>query len=129
MSHVEDQVHHKFKLFSGGLDADGTLGTLEEEVAAWARSAGVAPKSIGVEYIESAQRVILSVGYRDDEPSYPIALTSVPVGPIEGFGAEQLATLEKAMAAAAGNRGHIICHELYVTAKNHLLMVFMSHAV
>jgi hypothetical protein len=128
MSKIADQVHHKFKLFTGTLDADGTLGPIEEEVAAWARGAGVAAKSVGVEYIESAKRVIFSIGYRDDEPGYPIALTSVHVGKLSDFGADELTGLETAMAAAATNRGNIICHELYVTAQNQLLMVFMSHA-
>ena len=123
-----DQVHEKFKLFSGKLESDGTIGALATEVAAWARDAKVAPKSIGIEYVESADRVIFSLGYRDDEPTYGVTIKSVPVGKLAGFGAAELAVLETAMGAAAANQGKILCHELYVTAKSDLLMVVMSHA-
>jgi hypothetical protein len=125
---IAHQVHEKFKLFSGKLASDGTLGDLATEVAAWAKEAKVAPKSIGIEYVESADRVIFSIGYRDDEPGYPITVKSVAVGKLSGFSEGELAGLEKAMATAAAASGHLICHELYVTAKNDLLMVLMSHA-
>ncbi len=128
MTTIAHQVHEKFKLFSGKLEGDGTLGTLANEVAAWARDAKVAPKSIGIEYVESADRVIFSLGYRDDEPAYDIAIKSVPVGKLAGFSADELGSLEKAMAGAAATSGKIICHELYVTAGSDLLMVLMSHA-
>ena len=74
MTKIADQVHTKFKLFTGTLDASGNIGKLAGEVAAWAKSAKVAPKSIGVEFLERNKQVILSVGYRDDEPGYGIAL-------------------------------------------------------
>ena len=45
-----------------------------------------------------------------------------------GFGEAELGALEKAMATAAASSGHILCHELYVTANSDLLMVLMSHA-
>ena len=128
MSTIDHQVHEKFKLFSGKLEGDGTLGALAAEVAAWAREAKVAPKSIGIEYVESADRVIFSLGYRDDVSPYAIAVISVRVGKLDGFGEAELGALEKAMATAAASSGHILCHELYVTANNDLLMVLMSHA-
>jgi len=128
MSTTTHQVHEKFKLFSGKLASDGTLGALATEIAAWAREAKVAPKSIGIEYVESADRVIFSLGYREDEAPYAIAIRSVPVGKLGGFSEAELGGLEKAMSAAAATSGHILCHELYVTANNELLMVLMSLA-
>lgn len=125
---ITAQVHDKFKLFTGKLQADGTIGSLADEVAAWAREAKVAPKSIGIEYVESADRVIFSIGYRDDEAAYAIKVSSVPVGKLSGFSEGDLGALERAMGEAAAKHGSLICHELYVTGKNDLLMVFMSHA-
>ena len=127
MSQIADQVHDKFKVFTGKLAGDGTLGNLAAEVESWVKSAKVAPKSIGVEFIESAGVLLLSVGYRDDEAGYPVKLSSVRVGKIESIDAAGLANVEKAMATASGKLSNVICHELYVTGSSELLMVFMSH--
>jgi hypothetical protein len=128
MANVEAQVHGKFKVFSGALGQDRTMGPLAGEIEAWVRSAKVAPKSIGIEYVESAGRLLLSIGYRDDEAAYAVKLSTVAIGRIEGLDAGGLAKVEQAMAGAAGKVKDVICHELYVTEKNELLMVFMSSA-
>jgi hypothetical protein len=127
MSNITDQVHGKFKVFTGNLAADSTLGALGGEVEAWVRSAKVAPKSIGVEYLESSRNLLLSVGYRDDESPYNVRLTAVEVGKLESLDAAGLGKVEQAMAAASAKVKNIICHELYVTETHTLLMVFMAH--
>lgn len=126
MENVAGQVHGKFKVFSGELTSDHLLGPLAQEAEAWARNAKVAPKSIGVEYVESAGRVVLSIGYRDDEPGYLVKLTTVALGRIESLDAKGLANIEQAMASAVTSLRDVICHELYVTHKNELRMVFMT---
>jgi hypothetical protein len=127
MSEIASQVHGKFKLFTGTLGADKTIGELADEVEAWVRSAKVAPKSIGVEYLEGAGRLILTVGYRDDETPYQVKLTCASIGKVESLDAAGLSKLEQAMAAASGKLRSIICHELYITDDNDFLMVFMTH--
>ena len=124
---AKDQVHTKFKLFAGTLDKDGTIGKLAGEVAAWAKSAKAAAKSIGIEFLERDHKVILSVGYRDDEAGYGIALKTTKIGSIGKLDAADLGKLEKAMADAAAKDKAVICHELYVTDKNELFVVTMSH--
>ena len=74
MAEIAEQVHSKFKVFAGQLDRNKTLGPLAGEIAAWVKQQGVAPKSIGIEYLEGVKRVVVTVGYRDDEPGYPIEL-------------------------------------------------------
>ncbi len=128
MSTIAGQVHTKFKLFVGALDGSGTLGALAGEVAAWAKGAKVAPKSIGVEFLERDAKVILSVGYRDDEKPYGIRLLSTKIGPIGKLAGGDLGKLEQAMGAAAAKEKHVICHELYVTDADELFVVTMSHA-
>lgn len=127
MGQIADQVHAKFKVFTGQLAGDGTLGKLAADVESWVASAKVAPKSIGVEFLESAGVLILSVGYRDDEPAYQVKLTSVRVGTVASVDPAGLATIERSMADASSKLTNVICHELYVTADNTLLMVFMAH--
>ena len=127
MSKIADQVHTKFKLFTGSLDADGNMATLARQVTGWAKDAKVAPKSIGVEFIEGNKKMILSVGYRDDEPAYGITLASSKIGKLGKLDAGELATLEKAMADSAARIKNVICHELYVTDANDLFVVTMAH--
>ncbi|MBI4904994.1 MAG: hypothetical protein HY820_15255 [Acidobacteria bacterium] len=126
MSTIEQQVHSKFKIFVGELAPDKTIGPLADEVAAFASSAGIAAKSIGVEYVESAKRLIISLGYRDDEEAYPIRLHCIPLGGI-GMLTGDFAALEKAMMDASSRLPNIICHELYVTNTGDFFMVFMTH--
>ncbi len=127
MSSVAGQVHDRFKVFSGSLGADGTLGALAGEVEAWVVRANVAPKSIGVEYLESLGKLILTIGYRDDEPAYRVGVTSVPIGRIAGLDAAELTRLEGAMGEASKKLQHIICHELFVTGTSDVVMVFMTY--
>lgn len=124
---ANDQVHTKFKLFTGTLDATGHISTLAVQVTAWVKSAKVAPKSVGIEFVERAKRVILSVGYRDDEPAYNVALASSKIGSIGELDVGDLTKVEKAMGEAAAKQSHVICHELYVTDANELYVVTMSH--
>jgi hypothetical protein len=126
MSQIASQVHNKFKIFAGELDANKLLGALADEVAAFAREQKIAAKSIGVEYLESAKRLIITLGYRDDEESYPIKLYAVSLGKLN-VTSDDFSALEQAMAAASARLNNIICHELYVTDDNDCLMVFMTH--
>src|SRR5262249_37721018 len=103
-----------------------TLGALADEVANFARKADAAAKSIGVEYLESAERLIITLGYRDDEPGYPIKLTCVSLGKVKALG-KDFTALEQRMMEASSQVGNIICHELYVTEDQEFLMIFMSH--
>ena len=126
MGQIAGQVHGKFKVFAGPLHTDNTIGPLAEEVSRFVRESGAAAKSIGVEYLESADRLIVTLGYRDDEEGYPVRLSSVTLGKIEAFG-DDFADLERRMADASASFHNIICHELYVTEEHDFMMIFMTH--
>ena len=79
------------------------------------------------QYLESSGPFILSIGYRDDEPGYEVKLNTVDLGRIEGLDPAGLSKVEQAMASASSKLKNVICHELYVTEKKELLMVFMTH--
>lgn len=127
MSEIIHQVHGKFKVFAGNLEADKTIGSLADEVARFVSESNVAAKSIGVEYLESAKRLILTIGYRDDEPSYPVKVTCVSLGKVNDVTGNDFSALEQAMMEASAQVKNIICHELYVTEDHDFLMVFLSH--
>ncbi|MCI0336671.1 MAG: hypothetical protein L0226_03770 [Acidobacteria bacterium] len=128
MNEIEKQVHHKFKIFSGSLGKDKSLGPLADEVAHFVVEHRVAAKSIGIEYLESIRRLIITVGYRDDETPYPIKLISVSLGKVGDLVARnEFDQLERAISEASAKLDKIICHELYITDDHEFLMVFMTH--
>jgi hypothetical protein len=120
MSQITEQVHGKFKVFAGALEADKTIGALADDVAKFASDNRIAAKSIGVEYLESAKRLIVTLG------PYPIALHTESLGKVDSLGGD-FAALEDAMSEASSRHGNIICHELYVTDDHEFLMIFMTH--
>ena len=122
---IKAQVHDKFKLFAGKLAADHTIGSLADEVAAFASHSRAAAKSIGV-VCPSPGRVLITLGYRADAEPYAIKLHSVPLGKLDAAAAD-FSSLEKAMGHAAGKYSNIICHELYVTPDGDAMMVIMTH--
>ena len=128
MSDIERQEHHHFKIFSGTLGENNSLGSLADEVAGFVAEQKVAAKSIGVEYLETARRLIITLGYRKDEEFYPVKLTGISLGKIEDLaGRDDFSQLESAIREASSKVDRIICHELYITEGHEFLMVFMSH--
>jgi hypothetical protein len=127
MAHqIAKQVHDKFKIFSGELAADGTIGKLADEVADFAKKSKIAAKSIGVAHVEPGRRLVITLGYRDDEEAYPVKLHCLPLGKVD-MKAGDFRALESSMAKATGKYRNIICHELYVADGNDFTMVLMTH--
>ena len=124
--HIAKQVHDKFKIFSGPLAADGTIGKLADEVAAFSRTSKIAAKSIGVAYLEPGKRLVITLGYREDEEPYPVKLHCIPLGKVDVKGGD-FHSLEASMAKATGKHRNIICHELFVTGGQDFTMVLMTH--
>jgi hypothetical protein len=126
MSDVEAQVHQRFKVFIGDAGSDGGVAVLGPQVEAFVRERGVAAKSIGVEFLESARKLVLTLGYREDEEGYPVQLTARSVGQVESL--DDLSGLESRMTDAASNLNGVLCHELFVTHDGEFVMVFMARA-
>lgn len=127
MADIHAQVHNHFKVFIAPYDTRKGPAELSAQVSQWVAASGAAAKSIGVEYLEATKRLVLTVGYRTDEPGYPVQLKTVSLGHIENLDAASQADLEGRMQKAAGGVQNIICHELFVTDENEFLMVFMTH--
>lgn len=123
---TQTQVHDHFKVFTTTTGGAAGVSLLSAEVTAWVAAEGVAAKSIGVEYLEAAGVLVLTVGYRRDEPGYPVGLHAVSLGRLETLDAASLLSLEARMAASAAGVKQILCHELFVTADREFFMVFMA---
>ncbi len=122
------QVHNKFKIFTGPLAADKTIGPLAAEISTFVAEHKVAAKSIGVEYLESAKKLIITLGYREGDEAYGVKVSTVSLGKIGGLESGDVTRLEAAMTAACQRIDNIICHELYITDDGDFLVVFMSRA-
>ncbi len=125
------QIHNKFKIFTGALAADKTIGALADQITSFAAEHKIAAKSIGVEYLESAKKLIITLGYREagaDVETYGIKVNTVSLGKINGLESGDVSRLEAAMTDACEKIDNIICHELYITDDGDFLVVFMSRA-
>lgn len=127
MANIDQQVHAKFKMFSGKLEAGSSIAALTKQVEEFVRTSKAAPKSIGVEYLEGAKLVVLTLGYRDDEAGYPVKLVTSSLGNADKLDAADLARLEKRMGEEAAKEKNVICHELFITESHEFLMVLMVH--
>jgi hypothetical protein len=119
------QVHDKFKVFipEENIAYDEAMRRLGNMVASWSAEGKVAPKSVGIEYLEGPKRLVLSIGYKDNEKGYPVKLTSKSLGKPQLFPD----AIEAVMSKAAADVQNVICHEFFVTGDGEFVMVLMSH--
>lgn len=116
------QVHSKFMIFTSTPMPDGSLDPeFGASVCEALRAANLAPKSVGIEYVESQDLIVLSIGYGSSEPGYPVKLTCIPLGTVP---ADQ--RLGTAMSEAAAQVDNVICHEFYVNKHECFFLVLLS---
>jgi hypothetical protein len=122
MSTVAHQFHDNFKSFVGS-----DIASISDAIASFAQSSNVAAKSIGIVHVNSAGELLFSLGYRDDEPGYPVALKSVSLGHVDTVHSAGLDDLDNALTEAAAGISGIICHELVVDSAGNFVAVFLTH--
>jgi hypothetical protein len=123
---IKAQEHSKFKVFipEDNLSNPQAMRLLANMVEGFTKDGKIAAKSLGIEYLEGEKRLVLSLGYRDDEPGYQAKITSVSLGKLNLRPEE----IEAAMSKAAEGVENVICHEFYVTGDGEFVMVLLSHA-
>jgi hypothetical protein len=118
---MQNQFHDRFKLFVASYAKGIGLDQLLREVEKWIKDEKVAPKSIGIEFLDDTKTLIMSIGYKDDE-AYEVSLTTALIGKLD---LNHLEEEEKEIGAAVLKLDNIICHELFVTDTGLLHMIFM----
>jgi len=118
------QVHSKFKVFVGNPTADNSIGDLGKQIEQFVDDSKVAPKSIGIEYLESTKKLIMTLGYADNQSYTPVTIACVSLGKVDI--AQDTSALEAKMSEVASKHQNLICHELYITEENEFFMVFMG---
>ena len=119
MSHIQDQVHGRFKMFSGA-----SIEALAATATRYVAEGGLAPKSIGVEYLEGASFFVLTLGYRDDEPGYGVSIQTHALGRADNL--DDLSDIEARLTGAAARCPGLICHELYINADHQFFLITMA---
>lgn len=120
------QVHSKFKVFvctpvDSKLDPD----TVAEATKFFAdRKQTLAPKSLGIEYLEQTNQLVMSLGYVEENlptPHPTVKIDCVSLGRL----IVSEAVVEAAMEDAASKVKNVICHEFYVD-DGEFFMVLLS---
>jgi len=120
-----NQIHSLIKFFQSPLAADGSLPSeLRAQVASFA-GPHVCARSIGVEFVESRNVALVSLGYTE-EPGHPVNISSEKIGKLVEGEEIDLEKLGAAASEAASSRGGVVCHEFYVTADGSVFAVFLS---
>lgn len=128
MPGIDAQVHNRFKVFTAPANSLDAVAPLFRRIEEFVAAERIAPKSIGVEFLEASRALVLTLGYRADEPAYPVRFTAVSLGHLGELTEATLAGLEQRMGEEAGQVSHVICHELFVTHEREFVMIFLSLA-
>ena len=114
-----NKKHSKFLTFVG--DSSSDMSSFYSLAQTEVIKSGAA-KSVGIEYLESQKKIILTVGYDDTETGYSVKIQPIKLGKLE----LNPAVISQAMEAAAATVDGVICHEFYVTEDGEFVMVVMT---
>lgn len=113
--------HSNFKLFVEDFK-DGNFPM--NRVKDFINGEGVVPKSIGIEFLESSSKVIISVGHEiENGINSEHELTLVNLGNLD---VNNLEALESTMNQEASKLNGIICHEFFVSKENEVYSLFLA---
>lgn len=114
------QIHTKFKAFvSKGTSSEqsriaASEFTIQNKVSA---------KSLGVEYLESRDLLVLTLGYEEGGADFaPSLVKEVSLGKLD----PTPETIESALSTAAAQENGVICHEFYVTGDGEFRVLFLT---
>jgi len=118
---MSDQIHSSFRVFiTEGPLTQGALDTFSQDL----RGSTLAPKSVGVEFLEGQNKTVLSIGYAEAVGHPVVTLVQENLGKVE------LTTqaVAAALTTAAEKHSNVICHEFYVTGDGTFFAVLMLQA-
>ena len=113
---AQDQRHSKFKVFitdptsTGGIPSD-----LHLTINGFIALNKIAVKSVGVEFVESINKIIISLGYTEEQKHYSVVLQEIVLGDLE----TNAEVIEQALTKACDGIDNIICHEFYVVGNTY----------
>lgn len=112
------QNSYKFKVHFGK-----SIPEINSKIQA---DAPIAAQSFAVEYMESRNQFIVSLGYTEADVGYPIEITDNVVGPIPEWLSDAPDQLCASMEAIVAEFSGVIGHELYVDNDEVVHLVLMT---
>jgi hypothetical protein len=114
-------VFARFKLFKGTF-INVISPELLAEVKAFADDPNVSARSIGIEYLEHDNSVVVSLGFSNETDHSKVEFDLALIG---NLNTNSLEDLEFHMAHHAAELGNVICHEFFVTETGDMYAIFM----
>ena len=118
--------HKLFKVTSATFTNGKFTSEAKKSLATFLNS-GITPKSVGVEFLESAAEgtpnVVISVGYAAKKSKNTFGLTVKKAGKLDLSNVE---ATEKALNKAADTLETVLCHEFFVTNDSTVYAVFLT---
>lgn len=115
-------THNEFKLFTAKYNNGKGLKPLLNKIMKWSGSQNIEARSIGVEYLEGKDMLLMSLGFVLSNKPHPITLKSVKMGVLD---LDDLDGMNLKMSHQAEDEEGVICHELFVTGDDSLTLIFM----
>lgn len=111
-----EQIHSKFKVFITKTDSNGNISAeVHEKINTFIAANKVAVKSVGVEYLEQEDYIVISLGYTEGQEHYSVVLQEVNLGSL----ALDESVIASALTKACDGMENVICHEFYVKGNNY----------
>jgi hypothetical protein len=110
---------NKIKLFKSNSDSPEKI---LKEVTEFAATQNISAHSLGVEYVEPLDQLIISLGYREEDDPTSIEIIQHTIGNIS---TNSLAELESNFKKILDTFEKPICHEFFVNNAFDLIGIFM----
>jgi hypothetical protein len=114
------QTFGRFKLFKGSLTA---IQDILNKITEFANAPNVSPRSVGVEYLEKDQQVVVSIGFAHETDDKTVGFETSVVGNIN---TDELIVLESKLEEEASKIAGVICHEFFIDEKGDMHVIFMK---
>jgi hypothetical protein len=120
---MKHQIHNKFKFFVVEFDGKKLPAAVKKEIVKFANEGKVTPKSIGIEFLESESKLVISLGYAEKKHANKFDISIKKIGAFAGVGS--IESIEKSMEKVAGKVNGIVCHEFFV-ANGEMQAIFLT---
>jgi len=117
------QVHNKFKLFEVNFSEGKLTVKDKKEFLSFLNGAKTVAKSVGVEFLEESNTLLVSFGYSEKKNATNYDLVVKKVGTFEN--SSSLPKLEASLEKIASKLQNVICHEFFVDNNKNFFAFFL----
>lgn len=121
---MKNQIHSKFKFFIVDYTSGKLSAKTKKEILDFTNSGKIAPKSIGVEFIESNSTLAISIGFQEKKNTGKYDISIKKIGKFTGV--SDVPAVEKNMEKIASKIEGIICHEFFTTSDSEMFSIFLT---